>query len=126
MRTLVFIAATRQALAARLRLYNPGEFQVWPCSSLAAGTIVAVEPSAFVSYISPEPIIDVSRETSLHFDDTSPLPLASGTGPLIASPIRSIYQSDLVAVKVLLEISYVMRAAGMVSFMTGATWGAAS
>jgi hypothetical protein len=31
-----------------------------------------------------------------------------------------------VAIKVLLEISYVMRAAGMVSFLTGAAWGAAT
>jgi hypothetical protein len=120
---VVFIAATRQAIAARLRLRNLDQFSIFPCASLAAGTVVCVEPSAFVSYISPDPVIDVGLETALHFEDTSPQPIAAGTGPTVASPVRSLFQQDLVAIKVLLEISYAMRAANMVSYLTGAAWG---
>jgi hypothetical protein len=123
---VVFIAATRQAFAARLRLRTLDQFTIWPCASLAAGTVICVCPDAFVSYISPDPIIDVGIETALHFEDTAPAQLATGTGPTVATPIRSLYQQDLVAIKVILEISYTMRANAMVSFLTGATWGAAS
>jgi hypothetical protein len=123
---VVFIAATRQALAARARLFNLDQFTIWPSAALAAGTVVCVCPDAFVSHVSPEPLIDVSTETALHFESASPAALASGTGPSVATPISSLYQQDLVAIRVELELAYVMRAAGMVSFLTGATWGSAT
>jgi hypothetical protein len=122
---VIYIAATRQERAARLRLWNADDVVIFPCASLAAGTVIAIEPNAFVSYVNPEPIIDVGTETALHFEDTSPAQLATGTGPTVATPIRSLFQQDLVAIKVVLEISYVMRATGMVSFMTSAAWGGA-
>jgi hypothetical protein len=124
--SVIYIAATRQERAARLRLWNADDVVIFPCAALAAGTVIAVEPSAFVSYISPEPVIDVGTETALHFEDTSPAQLATGTGPTVATPIKSLFQQDLVAIRVLLEISYTMRAANMVSFLTAASWGAAS
>jgi hypothetical protein len=122
---VVFIAASRQAFAARLRLLSD-QFVIWPSAFLASGTVIAVEPSAFVSYVSPEPDIDVAIDAALTFEDTSPQPIAQGTGPTVATPVYSIYQQDLVAIRVLLEVSYTMRANGMVSYLTGATWGAAS
>jgi hypothetical protein len=116
--SIVFIMATRQAYAARLRLRNLDAVTIWPSASLAAGTLIAVETSAFASFVSPQPDISAGYESAPHLNT---VPLAGFTG----SPVQSLFQADLVALRCTLEISYTMRAP-MIAFITGATWGVAS
>ena len=67
--SVVYIASPKQAAATGLRLLT--DQTVWPCPALAAGTVVAVEPSAFVSAFGVEPRISASIETAIHFETKS-------------------------------------------------------
>jgi hypothetical protein len=119
---VVYIAATRQALAAKTRLPRADSITIWPCSQLAAGTVIAVEPNAFVSAISPEPMIEAAIDGAVHMASPAS-PLATGTGPTVATPIRSLYQTDSIALRCMLDLTWAMRASNMVAYLTGATWG---
>jgi hypothetical protein len=116
--SLVYVMAARQAYAARLRLRNLDEVTIWPSVSLSAGTIIAVDTSAFVSFVSPEPDITAGSDGMLHLNT---VPLAGLTG----SPVRSLFQEDLIALRCQIEISYTMRAP-MIAVVNSSTWGAAS
>jgi hypothetical protein len=61
---------------------------------LAAGTVIAIEPLAFISGFSAEPRIDASIEAIVHFEDTSPRQI--GTPPnVVAAPVLSASKAIL-------------------------------
>jgi hypothetical protein len=116
--SMVYVMASRQAYAARLRLRNLDDVVIWPSANLTAGTIIAVEASAFVSFVSPQPDITAGSDGMLHLNT---VPLAGLTG----SPVRSLFQEDLIALRCQIEISYAMRAP-MIAVVNSATWGTAT
>ena len=81
-------------------LLTPITPNVWSCPSLAAGTICAVEPNAFVSAFGPEPRISASIEATVHFESTTPLPIGStGTPNVVAAPTLNAFQQDLIIIR---------------------------
>jgi hypothetical protein len=120
--SVVYIASPKQAASAQLRLLT--DATIWPCPALAAGTVVAVEPSAFVSAFGVEPRISASVETAVHFEAATPLPIGSPGSPnTVAAPTRSAFQEDLVIIRATLDAAWTMRAAGMVAVINSVIWG---
>ena len=118
--SVVYIASPKQAAAAQLRLLT--DATIWSCPALAPGSVVCIEPSAFVSIFGPEPRVSASTEGAVHFEATTPLPIgASGT---VASPTLSPFQSHMVIVRCILDAAWTMRAAGMVAVVNSVVWGA--
>ena len=61
---LVFVAHPKQAAAINLnRGVTFPNVEVWPTLGVAAGTVIALDPAAFVSAFGPEPEISASTET---------------------------------------------------------------
>jgi hypothetical protein len=118
----VFIAAPGQAAVLKSRMSGSFDYPVLASGALAADTIIAVEGPSFATAFGAVPRFDVSDSAVLHFEDTSPAPLSTGTGPTVATPIRSLFQEHLTAVKMTLPVSYAMRATGHVQFITGVAW----
>ena len=58
----------------------------------------------------------------LHMEDTDPQPLTQGTGPTIASPQRSLWQTGCSALKMILQCSWGMRASGHVQVVNSVNW----
>jgi HK97 family phage major capsid protein/HK97 family phage prohead protease len=70
------------------------------------------------------PVIDMSNQATLHMEDTTPLPLASGTqgSAVVATPMRSLFQTDSLALRLIWDVSWVLRRAGACQFRTGVAW----
>jgi hypothetical protein len=119
--SIAFIAAPRQAEAMQLRLRRADAITIWPCASLASGTVIAVEPRAFAFGIGAEPRIEASIEAVLHMESATPLAIVSGT--TTASPVIGAFQQDLVCLKCVLDVAFCMRASGMVAWVKNASWG---
>jgi hypothetical protein len=83
---------------------------------------MAVEAGSFVSAFNQIPEFDVSNTTALHLEDTSPAQLATGTGPTVATPIRSLYQTVCSALKLIMPCSWGMRATGHVQVINSCNW----
>ena len=122
---VVYIASPKQAASIKVRLLSPSPPSVFTCPALAAGTVAAIEPNAFVSAFGPVPRISASKEATIEFDTTPDAGgIGSGTVPTIAVPTVSAWQTDLIIIRAILEAAWAMRATGMVALITGANWGA--
>ena len=122
---LAFVVNPRQANAIKLRRGTtwPDNVPVWSSIGIAAGNVIALDPAAVVSGFDAAPEIRASREASFHFEDTTPLQLVSGTPPgTIASPVGSLWQSDLISLRLFLRAAWTLRVPGAIAWTSGVSW----
>jgi len=117
----VYVMHPKQERSARLRLW--ADAVIWPCLSLSAGTVIALDPTAFASGFGSEPRISASIEATPVYDTSAGQFSTVGTPPTMAAPILSTFQQDLVVLRVVLSCAWALRQAGVVAYLTGATWG---
>lgn len=91
-------------------------------TTVTAGRLIAIRNSDFATAMGDAPEFDVSEQATVHMEDTTPLEIVSGTGPTTADPVRSFYQTATIGVRMLMDISWVMRRTGMVQWINGTTW----
>ena len=88
----------------------------------AAVVYFAAEGSvAFASEYGPS--IDVSNSASLHFEDTTPLDIGTdGTPNVVASPVKSLFQTDSIALRFTQGLDWrIVRGAG-IQVIDGCAW----
>jgi hypothetical protein len=117
-----FIASPPQAATLKLRAGARFDYPILASSALANGSIVAVEAGSFVSGFDPIPEFEITDTTALHMEVDTPLPLATGTGPTVATPIRALWDTNCSAVKMILQCSWAMRATGHVQIINSCNW----
>jgi hypothetical protein len=114
----VFIAPPQQAGALKVWAGPKFDYPVLASAVLAAGTVIAVEASALASAFSPVPEFSSFTQGVLH-EDTEPLPIVDGTP---APGTRSLWQTDAIALRMILRASYGMRGTGLVQVVQGTNW----
>lgn len=91
--------------------------------TVTATTIILLDAADFVSVEGDEPLYDVSDQATLHMEDTTPLAIGTaGTPTVVAAPVRSLFQTDSIALRMILPMNWAMRRSGVVSVTTGVTW----
>jgi hypothetical protein len=122
---LAIVAHPAQANAIKLRRGGtfPSAIPVWPTLGVAAGTVIALDPAAFASAFGPEPEISSSTETLVHLEDTTPAQIGTpGSPSTVAAPTRSLFQTDAIAVRLILRCAWTWRVSGAVAWISGTTW----
>jgi hypothetical protein len=86
--------------------------------------VIMVDAAHFASGEGDTPLIDASKEVTLHEEDTAPLALASGaTGAaVVAAPQRSMFQTGCIAIRLLQDVTWCMTRPGRVSFINSVSW----
>jgi HK97 family phage major capsid protein/HK97 family phage prohead protease len=85
--------------------------------------VILVDAADFVSLAGDDPRFEMSDQATLHMEDTTPLPIASTGAPnTVAAPTRSMFQTDSIALRMIMPMNWAMRRAGLVSWVTGVTW----
>jgi hypothetical protein len=119
--SIALVAAPEQAVSINLRLPQL-PYDVLATKALAAGTVIAVASNALVSAFENMPRIEASREVAYH-SDTVPLEIVSSGSPaVVASPVYSTFQTDNIALKLILPASWGLRAPGAIAYVTGVAW----
>jgi hypothetical protein len=122
---LLFMAPARVAKALILAPGLASAIQVVPALTLADDDlVVAVDAGSFVSAFGPDPEFFVTRESAIHMESADPTPLVDDTisGGGLASPVRSLFQTFSVAIKIIIRASWIAKP-GAVQFIDGdATW----
>lgn len=136
-RSIAIIVNPLQALSLGLVQTTTGDFLFADRSQVAAkfgvrfivsatcpaGRVIAVDAADFAVAQGDQPRFAVSTDATLHEEDTTPLALsATGSPNVVAAPMRSLFQTDAVAVRMSLYVSWVMRRAGMVQTIAAVTW----
>jgi Phage capsid family len=99
-----------------------GSLEGWPLfqSTIVDQTqMMAVDAADFVTAGQGAPTFEVSDQATLHMDDV-PQPITGGT-PSPAVPVRSLWQTDSFALRLLYRVNWLMRRP-MVAYMTGLAW----
>jgi hypothetical protein len=113
------IAAPGQAAA--LRMWRQENFyDIYASLALPAKTVVAVEKSSFVSGLDGIPRFETATGATLHYEDTTPKDIVSGGTP--ATPVKSLFQVDVVALRMVLFAAWGMRNPAHVAIMSGVSW----
>lgn len=87
------------------------------------GTVGALDAADFVSVGGEGPRFEVSDQATLHEEDTTPLPIVAGASPgTHATPVRSLWQTDSLALRLILPINWTLRRTGIVALVQGVTW----
>lgn len=82
-----------------------------------------VEAADFITATGDAPNFSVSDQAVLHEEDTTPLALASVATPnTVAAPMRSLWQTDTIAIRMIMDINWAFKRVNMVAWQTGLTW----
>jgi hypothetical protein len=100
------VVSPTQSVAINLLLPRQPPFAVLTSATLAPGSIIAVALNALVSAVEGPPQIDASRDALVH-EETGPRQDIGGG--IMATPLRSYFQSDTVGLKLRWLISWALR-----------------
>lgn len=67
--------------------------------------------------------MEISDVATLHLEDTTPADIVSGPSgtPTPATPVKSMFQTDSLALRMIMMINWLMRRP-VVAWMTGTAW----
>jgi HK97 family phage major capsid protein/HK97 family phage prohead protease len=112
-----FLFDSAQAAAAK---FNS---RVIVSATCPAGRVIAVDAADFATAQGDAPRFAVSTDATLHEEDTTPLALGTTGSPnVVAAPMRSLFQTDAVAIRMSLYLAWVMRRTGMVQTIASVSW----
>ena len=91
---------------------------------IPAGRVIAVDADWFATATGDAPRFAVSNEATLHEEDTTPLPLVTGAqgSGVVASPMRSLFQTDSIAIRLSLYVTWTVTRAGAVQTIAAVGW----
>lgn len=105
---------------------SQGQLQGYPLiqsSTVTAGMILLVDAADFVSVEGDAPRFDMSDQATLHMEDTTPLAIGTaGTPNVVAAPVRSLYQTDSMALRMIMDVNWAMRRTGVIAWTQSVTW----
>jgi HK97 family phage major capsid protein/HK97 family phage prohead protease len=103
-----------------------GTLQGYPViqsSNVTADMMFLVDAADFVSVTGDSPRFDVSDTATVHMEDTTPLAISTTGSPnTVAAPVRSLWQTDCIGVRMLLDINWGLRRTGVVAWTQTMTW----
>lgn len=98
------------------------DFRVVVSTSITAGTVIAVDTADFVTSTGDAPMFETSDQATIHMEDSPTALSAVATPNTVAAPIRSMFQTNSVALKMTMDVSWAMRRSGMVQWIENVTW----
>ena len=102
---------------------NLGGWPIIDSGTVPLGTVIALDAADFVSVGDEAPRFEISDQATLHFDDTAPADIVGGADPgTPANPVKSLWQTDSLALRLILPINWTVRRAGVVAYVSGVTW----
>ena len=116
----IFVAAPARAITLMMRAPRALPFTVLASSAVAAGDLICVGPQALAVAFGDRPEIVESRVALLHEDSVPTAIVPSGGSP--ASPLRSLFQTDSVGMRLKLPAAWVLRDARGLAWTTTTAW----
>ena len=103
-----------------------GQLGGWPIidsGTVPLGTVIVVDAADFVSVTGDGPRFEISDQATLHMEDTTPSDISTAGSPaVVAYPAKSMFQTDSLALRLILPINWTIRRAGTVAWVAGVTW----
>jgi HK97 family phage prohead protease/HK97 family phage major capsid protein len=85
-------------------------------------TMIMIDAADFVSVGGDGPRLEISDQATLHMEDTTPTDLVAGSPGVVATPQRSLFQTDSLALRMILPLNWLVRRAGVIAWTQAVTW----
>jgi hypothetical protein len=96
------------------------DYEVFSAAHIPDTTLIGVQPDGFwTAYGDSAMSVETSIETTLHFEDTTPLAIVNGGG--MATPTRNLFQQEMLALRVRAWATWAVYP-GAVQYVTAASW----
>ena len=90
--------------------------------TVTAATIIFLDAADYVSATDDSPRFEVSDTATLHMEDTTPLNIGTAGSPAtVAAPSQSMFQTDCLALRMILPMDWLMRRAAL-AWVAAVTW----
>lgn len=103
-----------------------GSLGGWPIidsGTVPLGTVIVVDAADFVSVTGDGPRFEISDTATLHMEDTTPTDISTAGSPaVVAYPAKSMFQTDMLALRLIMPINWTLRRTGVVAWVAGVTW----
>ncbi|WP_242115512.1 phage major capsid protein [Sphingomonas lacusdianchii] len=102
-----------------------GNFMGYPAlisSTVPVGVVALVDAADFMSATGDVPRFDVSDQATLHMEDTTPAQIATAGAVPSGGRVQSMFQTDSLALRMIMDVSWAMRRTGTVVVRTSVTW----
>jgi hypothetical protein len=120
---LVLVAGASAAVKLKLLSGPLFDHEILETTALPGTTVIAIQPAAIATGFTGAPTVEVSKHAVAHWENTTPLPIASPGSPnTVAAVTRSAYQSNLLFLKVRLNGAWAVVAPGAVQVVNLVTW----
>lgn len=105
---------------------DAGSFMGYPViasDNVPAGIVAFIGGQAMAFGNDYSPMFDVSDQATLHEEDTSPAAVGTAGSPnVVAAPVRSLFQTDSLAIKMTMGLDWRIIRTGGVQVLTGVAW----
>jgi len=102
---------------------NLGGWSIIDAGTVPMGTVIALDAADFVSVSGDAPRFELSDQATLHMEDTAPTDITTtGTPPVAAFPVKSMWQTDSIALRLIMPVNWTIRRPGTVAWVAGVTW----
>lgn len=87
-------------------------YPIIPSTTLAYRTMILIDAADYITATGDTPNFAVSDQAVLHMEDTAPGAITTGgSTPAFASPVRSLFQTDSMAIRMIMDINWALRRA---------------
>lgn len=98
-------------------------YKIITSTAIPVGRVIMVNAGDFVTATGDVPEFEMSNEATLHMEDSAPLAIGTaGTPNTVAAPVRSLFQTATMGLRMLMDVSWSMRRTGSVAWIDGVTW----
>lgn len=95
--------------------------RIFPSSSVAAKTVIAIDPNGLAASLDNQPSILLSEAAAVHESDAPTALAIAGSPNSIAAPMRSGFQTDSIIAKIVFHAVWSLRP-GSVAIMNSVKW----
>ena len=98
-------------------------YPVIKSGTVPLGTVIVHRCGGLRLVTGDSPRFEISDQATLHMEDTTPAHIGTaGTPAVVAAPARSMFQTDSMALRLILPMNWTLRRAGVVAWVAGVTW----
>lgn len=98
-------------------------FPILQSTTCAYRTMFLIDAADYITATGDTPNFAVSDQAVLHMEDTTPAQITTGGAtPAFASPVRSLFQTDSIAIRMIMDINWALRRTGIVQWTDTLVW----
>jgi HK97 family phage prohead protease/HK97 family phage major capsid protein len=107
---------------AEIQAGNLNGIPIIDSATVPAKTLILMDAADFVVVGGDAPRMEMSDQATLHMEDTAPADLVGGSPAVTASPQRSLFQTDSLALRMIMPLNWSQRRAGTIAWTQNVTW----